>query len=158
MKLDRTFFYVDSFKEGKVMCWRFTDVLSTHKIKRLHRLFQTGSGAHAVSYRMGTGGSFPKIRRPEREADHTFPSSTDVKNGGVIPPLLHAFSWNNAQLMKYRDNFRSRDSSVGIATTYGLDDRGVGRVKSFLFTPSSRPALGSTQPLIQWVSGALRRG
>jgi hypothetical protein len=43
----------------------------------------------------------------------------------------------------------SRDSSVGIATGYGLDDRGVSvssprKVKNFLFCTSSRPALGST--------------
>jgi hypothetical protein len=30
-----------------------------------------------------------------------------------------------------------------------------GRVKNFLFSKSSRPALGSTQPPIQWVPGAL---
>jgi hypothetical protein len=56
----------------------------------------------------------------------------------------------------------SRDSSVGIATGYGLDDRGVGvpspgRVKNFLFT-SSRPALGPTQPHIQLEPGAPSRG
>jgi hypothetical protein len=58
---------------------------------------------------------------------------------------------------------RSRDSSVGIATGYGLDDQGSGspspgRVKNFLFSISSRPALGSTQPPIKWVPGALSRG
>jgi hypothetical protein len=52
---------------------------------------------------------------------------------------------------------------VGIATGYGLDDRGV-RVRDpvgsriFLFFTSSRPALGSTQPPIQWVPGALFPG
>jgi hypothetical protein len=49
-----------------------------------------------------------------------------------------------------------RDSSVGIATGYGLDDQGGGnsspsRVKIFHFSISSRPALGSTQPPIKWV-------
>jgi hypothetical protein len=44
---------------------------------------------------------------------------------------------------------KSRDSSVGIATGYGLDDQGVGlpspdRNNNFLFSTSSRPALGST--------------
>jgi hypothetical protein len=49
---------------------------------------------------------------------------------------------------------RSRDSSVGIATGYGLDDS-PDRVKNFLFSKSSRPATGYTQPPIRWVPGAL---
>jgi hypothetical protein len=58
---------------------------------------------------------------------------------------------------------KSRDSSVGIATVYGLDDRVVGvpspdTVKNFLFFGASRPALGSTQPPIQWVPRALSPG
>jgi hypothetical protein len=48
--------------------------------------------------------------------------------------------------------------SVGIATGYGLDDRGVGvpspvGVKNFNFPTSSRPALGHAQLPIQWVPG-----
>jgi hypothetical protein len=46
----------------------------------------------------------------------------------------------------------SRDSSVGIATGYGLDDR---EVKNFLFSMSSRPTPGSTKPPIQRVAGVL---
>jgi hypothetical protein len=54
------------------------------------------------------------------------------------------------------------DSIVGIATAYGLDDQGGGvlipsRVKNFLFT-SSTPAVGSIQPPIQWVQGAVSPG
>jgi hypothetical protein len=54
---------------------------------------------------------------------------------------------------------RSR-SSVGIATGYALDDLGVGvRVpvgsRIFLFSSSSRPILGFTQPPIQSVTGDL---
>jgi hypothetical protein len=48
------------------------------------------------------------------------------------------------------------DSSVGMATGYGLDDRGSipgGRI--FLFATASRPALGLTQPPIRWVPTAL---
>jgi hypothetical protein len=52
------------------------------------------------------------------------------------------------------------DSAVGIATGYGMNDRwgrssSPGRVKNFLFSTSSRPALGSTQPPVQWVPEAL---
>jgi hypothetical protein len=35
---------------------------------------------------------FPRIKRPGRETDHSAPSSAEVKNGGVIPPLLHMSS------------------------------------------------------------------
>jgi hypothetical protein len=41
---------------------------------------QTGSGAHPASYTMGTGGSFPGGKaRPGRDADHSPPSSAEVK-------------------------------------------------------------------------------
>jgi hypothetical protein len=38
---------------------------------------QTGSGAHPASYPIGTGGSFPGGKR---DADHSPPSSAQVKN------------------------------------------------------------------------------
>jgi hypothetical protein len=42
---------------------------------------QTGSGAHPSSYPMVTGGSFPGGKaRPGRDADHSPPSSAEVKN------------------------------------------------------------------------------
>jgi hypothetical protein len=57
----------------------------------------------------------------------------------------------------------TRDSSVGIATDYRLDNRmiwvrfptGTG---NFIFSTASRPALGPTQPPIQWVRGTLSLG
>jgi hypothetical protein len=55
----------------------------------------------------------------------------------------------------------NQDSLVGIATCYGLDDKGVGLrvpIGSRIFCTSSRLALGPTQPPIQWVLGALYSG
>jgi hypothetical protein len=41
---------------------------------------QTGSGAHPAFYTMGTGGSFSEDKaRPGRDADHSPPSSAEVK-------------------------------------------------------------------------------
>jgi hypothetical protein len=58
---------------------------------------------------------------------------------------------------------RSRVSSVGVATGYGLR---AGRPEfdsrlmqtSFIFFTASRPALGPTKPHIQWVPVALSLG
>jgi hypothetical protein len=72
----------------------------------------------------------------------------------------------HGETTSYINNFRcvhcSIYSVVDIATGYGLDDRdrssSPGRVKNFLLSTSSTPALGSTQPPIQWVPGALSQG
>jgi hypothetical protein len=57
----------------------------------LHSI-QTGSGANLDSCPVGTRGSFPWVKQPEREADHSPPSSAEVKNDGAIPPLPHISS------------------------------------------------------------------
>jgi hypothetical protein len=41
---------------------------------------------------MGTGALLPGIKRPGLEADHSPPSTAEVKNGGAIPPLLNMSS------------------------------------------------------------------
>ena len=43
-------------------------------------------------------------------------------------------------------------SSVGIATGYGLDGQGSNPGEEEIFR-LSRPALGPTQPPVQWLSG-----
>jgi len=48
------------------------------ELYEIHHRVQTGSGAHPSSYRMGTRGSFPVVKRPGREADHSLPSSAEV--------------------------------------------------------------------------------
>jgi hypothetical protein len=98
------------------------------------------------------------VPRSDHERFFAYPSSSTfiyhptnrlytVVKGTIEKPII---SW-------------SRDSAVGIATGYGLDDRGVGvRVpvgsRIFFYSTSSRPALGPMQPLIQWVSRALSPG
>jgi hypothetical protein len=51
-----------------------------------------------------------------------------------------------------------RDSSVGIATRYGLDGPGIESRWGRDFLQPSRPALGPTQTPIQWVPGLFPGG
>jgi hypothetical protein len=54
----------------------------------------------------------------------------------------------------------SRDSSVGIATGYGLEDRGFYSRQAqevVLYPTASRPALGPIQPSVQWEKMAFSR-
>jgi hypothetical protein len=45
-----------------------------------HRRVQSGSGAHITSYPMDNMGSVLAVKRQGREADHSPPSSAEVKN------------------------------------------------------------------------------
>jgi hypothetical protein len=75
--------------------------------------------------------------------------------------LLHIINVRTTKFLNDQRNIgwclyqpKSRASVVGIATGYGLDDRGVGvrvPVGSRIFSISSRSSLGSNQPPIQWV-------
>jgi hypothetical protein len=49
---------------------------------------QTVSGAHSSIS--------PEVKQLGREADHSPPSSIEVKNGGAIPPLPQMSSWHSA--------------------------------------------------------------
>jgi hypothetical protein len=58
----------------------------------------------------------------------------------------------------YYHHIEGRDSSVGIATRYGLDGPGIESRWRRAFPHQSRPALRPTQPPIQWLPVAYRRG
>jgi hypothetical protein len=64
---------------------------------------QTGSGTHPASYTMFTWALSMGVKWPGREADHSPPSSAEVKNGGAIPPLPHKSSWHSVLLIKHRE-------------------------------------------------------
>jgi hypothetical protein len=59
----------------------------------VHHHVQNGSGIHPPSYPMGIGSSFPGVKRPGREADHSPPTSVEVKNAwsyiSTLPRRLH---------------------------------------------------------------------
>jgi hypothetical protein len=72
----------------------------------LHYRVQNGTGAHPASYPMVPGAFFLGVKRPVREADHSHPSSTEVKE--CVQLYLHSPntpSRRGAQLKKARDNF-----------------------------------------------------
>jgi hypothetical protein len=46
----------------------------------VHCRIQTGSESHPASYTMGTEVLFRGVKRPGLEADHSSPSSAEVKN------------------------------------------------------------------------------
>jgi hypothetical protein len=48
----------------------------------------TGPGVHPASCKMGTGGAFPGVKRQGREADHSHPTSAEVKKMWIYTSTL----------------------------------------------------------------------
>jgi hypothetical protein len=61
----------------------------------VHRV-QIDSGAHLVTYTRIPGSPSPGVKQRKREADHSRPSSVEVKNGGIISPFPDTLSWRGA--------------------------------------------------------------
>jgi hypothetical protein len=61
------------------------------QIFSLLHVVQTGSGVHQTSYAVGTGDLSPGVKQPVREADHSPPTSAEVKKTWVYtstPPYV----------------------------------------------------------------------
>jgi hypothetical protein len=56
----------------------------------LHHRIKNGSEAHPASYPVGNKSSFPGVKRPGREADHSPPSSAEAKE--CVKLYLHSRS------------------------------------------------------------------
>jgi hypothetical protein len=75
---------------------RFRFLAGAGNISFHHRV-EYGCGAHPASYPVGTRDSFPGVKRPGREADHSLPSSAEVKES--VELYLHSAntpSWRGA--------------------------------------------------------------
>jgi hypothetical protein len=57
----------------------------------LHHRVQTDSGAHPASYSVSTRGWFPGVKQPDRETDHSPPTSAEVKNAWGYTRVCKSF-------------------------------------------------------------------
>jgi hypothetical protein len=102
-------------------------------------------------------GSFsPAVKQPGLKADHWTLCSIFKNEWGYTSTLLYAIMGSIRKLYLYVGMFLlfvGRDSSVGIATRYGLDGRGIESRWGRDFPHLSRTSLEPTHPPLEWVSG-----
>ena len=100
---------------------------------------------------------FARIRSPNTKASAV--THTCIKKWDVTRMDITLLVTRQKTRYKHRTTSliaEGQDSSVGIATSYGLDGPGVEARWRRDFPHPSRPALGPTQPPIQWVPGLFR--
>jgi hypothetical protein len=73
-----------------------------------------------------------------------------------VHPSVRNVKKKNSNIGHSISFYVGRDSSVGIATRYELDGPGIEFRWGQDFQHPSRPALGPTQPPVQWVPGHSR--
>jgi hypothetical protein len=61
---------------------------------------QTGSGIYSASCSMGTGVSFPGVKRPGRELHHSSPYKPKLRMSGAVPllPFYTSMAWKKEAL------------------------------------------------------------
>jgi hypothetical protein len=94
----------------------------------IFRTHQTGPGVHPVSCTMGTGSSFPEVKRPGSEAHHSRPSGAEYQNEGTYtstPPICLRG--------EYRDDFT-------LSAHFKGTDKYI-RVDTSVFLPVNNPWL-----------------
>jgi hypothetical protein len=100
-----TFCYRDSFTFYPTYKLSSTFYLCRDKSVRIGTGYQLDSRGTASRQTMRltqppiqlvTGTLSPGVKRPGSEANHSPPSSTEVKNGGAAPPHPHTSSWPDA--------------------------------------------------------------
>jgi hypothetical protein len=97
--------------------------------------------------------SIPASSLDQRTLNHTH---TDVNPSPALGTrtyrkVCYKFALHYYVYMPY-NQYVSRDSSVGIATPYGLDGRWIQTRRGRGFRHPSGPAQVPTQPPVQWVS------
>jgi hypothetical protein len=126
------------------MVWNIWMYYFVHKITRLMQYL--GSGKCIIFYRHGLWTLW--TRNALFFMETTKQLTRNIIQWKVLMTIIRILVPQIGQFLR----LGSRDSSVGIAKGYRLEDRGSSpdRGKMFLFSIVSRPAMGPMQSLNQW--------